>query len=66
MVLELKQSINTADEKVTVLTSGKRILINGQKWVSLLSLGEGFHIAAKAKQLCPAPIYLINENDDQV
>lgn len=43
-------------DNTVALTSGQLIFIKGQKWESLLGLGKGFHVAARAEKLRPAAL----------
>ena len=45
-------------------TPGTIIITGKTKWVSIVKLPNGFHIAAKSGALTPCELKLINENDD--
>ena len=45
-------------------TPGAIIITGKTKWVSIVKLPNGFHIAAKSGALTPCELKLINENDD--
>ena len=62
MVQQVKP-LNVGDDNKITLTFGDRMFIKSEKWVSLLSIGDGYHIAARAEEICPAQIYLISEKD---
>ena len=62
MEQQVKPLYKGDDNKIT-LTSGDRVFIKSEKWVSLLSIGDGYHIAASAEEICPAQIYLVSEKD---
>ena len=56
--MELNQLLQDQQTTGAIISTGKT------KWVSIIKLPNGFHIAAKSGELTPCELKLINENDD--